>query len=665
MNHLQKLFVCLLWPALALAARGQTETAIWSDNFETNAASSWTSTPTGVWRIGSPSAGPALDSAGCRAHTGAKCAYTQGYKINTDSRLICTNYNGSSTLDIPDADQNPRLRFWHWFNFAYAAGFVEISTDGGNTWDQLSQTYTYSGTPTSSGVWSRPYIDLSAYAGQSVQFAFRFYGAGSGNNLGWYIDDVEVVTSDDSPTLNFPESFEFDPKTSDWSVENGTWEIGKPTSGPMAAHTGTNCAATVLGGNYANYVDSRLISPPFTLPNNSAILQFWHWYNFGNNGLGFLEINNGFTTTTTVTNTTIATNGSGMLDTNVYQLSNAANTNYAPPFYWNPAIGGWTNINKKVLGNVFDFSSGFYHFEGGTAPLSTIGPGNQDYRGAILPVPQSVTATNFSVWQGMTWNSAVNGNDNPVGYFGTNFTTIYTTNTTITTSETSWNQVSATFQFGSTLGKWIQESIDLSAYAGQTVQLAFRFGSGGNTPTAGWYVDDISLLSAPDFTVPTNQVISYGQVFTNQLTATNTRASNSIFKFALAAASTNVVVYTNGLLIWTNVAAPPGTYVVSVKVTDNQSPPFSVTNSFSVTVQALPSQLTLTNVVVGTNNFKFSITTPWKNNSFTIMATTNLDGGSTNWLPIYTNKTGSSGMLLFTDLLSTNYLQRYYRAVFQ
>lgn len=34
----------------------------------------------------------------------------------------------------------------------------------------------------------------------------------------------------------------------EWTAEQGVWEVGVPTSGPGAAHSGSNCVATVLGG---------------------------------------------------------------------------------------------------------------------------------------------------------------------------------------------------------------------------------------------------------------------------------------------------------------------------------------------------------------------------------------------------------------------------------
>ena len=43
---------------------------------------------------------------------------------------------------------------------------------------------------------------------------------------------------------------------------------------------------------------------------------------------------------------------------------------------------------------------------------------------------------------------------------------------------------------------WQQKSISLAAYAGQTVKLAWRYGSDGGVDREGWYVDDIALTHA-------------------------------------------------------------------------------------------------------------------------------------------------------------------------
>jgi hypothetical protein len=120
------------------------------------------------------------------------------------------------------------------------------------------------------------------------------------------------------------------------------------------------------------------------------------------------------------------------------------------------------------------------------------------------------------------------------------------------------------------------------------------------------------------------------------------------------------------LLTWTNSAALPGIYSIYIRLTDDSVPPIRTTNNVSVTVQPFPSQLVLTNFAFPTNGakkFEFSIHTPWTNTPWRIEATTNLGAAATNWLPLYTNKTGPSS-LSFTDLVATNFPQRYYRVIF-
>ena len=45
----------------------------------------------------------------------------------------------------------------------------------------------------------------------------------------------------------------------DWHVDGGTWEVAVSTSALNAPESGSNCAATVLGGNYPSNASARLI----------------------------------------------------------------------------------------------------------------------------------------------------------------------------------------------------------------------------------------------------------------------------------------------------------------------------------------------------------------------------------------------------------------------
>jgi hypothetical protein len=81
------------------------------------------------------------------------------------------------------------------------------------------------------------------------------------------------------PLLRFPGIDGFEEGWDGWFTDMGVWEVGAPTSGPEVAHSGTNCAGTVLGGNYPYETDSRLISPVIDVPavgaNEEVVLAFW------------------------------------------------------------------------------------------------------------------------------------------------------------------------------------------------------------------------------------------------------------------------------------------------------------------------------------------------------------------------------------------------------
>jgi len=245
----------------------------------------------GTWEVGIPTSGPGA------AHQPDNCAATVldgNYSDGQDTRLIL-----HTPFLVPDASENPRLRFWHWYNLNAAdGGYVQIRVAGETDWQTLGAGIY--GHTTDAGYghgysqgWTRPLLELSDYAGQTVQFAFLLYSSNSGGgpadvDPGWYIDEVLVETGD--YVYSNPEDWEsgFD----DWYADYGTWEVGEPTSGPGAAHEGLNCTGTNLEGDYHDAVSSRLISPAFVVPDASANprLRFWHWYNLNAADGGYVQI---------------------------------------------------------------------------------------------------------------------------------------------------------------------------------------------------------------------------------------------------------------------------------------------------------------------------------------------------------------------------------------
>jgi len=244
----------------------------------------WSATR-GNWQVGKPQNGPG------RAWSGTNCAGVVlggNYPNNVSSSLL------SPLFGVPGTNQNPRLRFMHWFSIDlgndcsqgpdYGQVYVRLP-DG--TREAISPAYyaTSDWTPTS--------LNLTKYAGKIIRIEFYFFSNCGTSSSGWFIDDVELRTSDlqflarlDTGDGVLASTEGFERGWGDWSATRGNWRVGKPQNGRGHAASGTNCAGVVLSGYYPNNISSSLLTPRFLVP--SAIqnprLRFMHWFsvNAGN-----------------------------------------------------------------------------------------------------------------------------------------------------------------------------------------------------------------------------------------------------------------------------------------------------------------------------------------------------------------------------------------------
>jgi immune inhibitor A len=113
------------------------------------------------------------------------------------------------------------LTFWTWYDIenGWDYGYVEVSTDAGQTWTILEgpSTTDYNPAGNSFGAgytgesekWAQERIDLSDYAGQQVLVRFEYITDDAYNAPGWVLDDIAI------PELGLEDD-----------VENGeqTWE---------------------------------------------------------------------------------------------------------------------------------------------------------------------------------------------------------------------------------------------------------------------------------------------------------------------------------------------------------------------------------------------------------------------------------------------------------
>lgn len=185
---------------------GSTANAVYSTGFEGDNS---------AWTLGAGSTGPgnwAISAA--RPHAGANAFLAQDYASLSDQRLI------SPAIALPTGQDPLALIFWNDQTMeangaaaCYDGSILEISTNGGSTFTQVTGaallTQPYKGPVSGSfqnplaglqawcgdpQAYFRSVVDLTPYAGQTVQFRFRL---GSDSSVGrtphgWYIDDVTV-----------------------------------------------------------------------------------------------------------------------------------------------------------------------------------------------------------------------------------------------------------------------------------------------------------------------------------------------------------------------------------------------------------------------------------------------------------------------------------------
>lgn len=129
-----------------------------------------------------------------------------------DSRL-------TRTVDLSKATKNT-LSYWTWYDIEkdYDYGYVLVSADNGQHWTTLPASGTTKDDPnganlgngytsTSGGAkatWVKQDVDLSAYAGKTVQIRFEYVTDGALSLHGFALDDIEIpgVFTDDAEKDN-------------------------------------------------------------------------------------------------------------------------------------------------------------------------------------------------------------------------------------------------------------------------------------------------------------------------------------------------------------------------------------------------------------------------------------------------------------------------------
>jgi immune inhibitor A len=197
-------------------------------------------------------------------HDGANMWYTGADQDWADIKL-------TRSVTVPTGGD---VRFWMWNNYIIEAdwdfGFVEVSTDGGATWaeqkvfntsgaevttpdgyadpngrmvDYGNKKYGLTG---STGGWQRHYVNLTPYAGTTIQLRLRQATDEAFLERGWFADDFALAADGNETFIDGAES-----GANGWTATGGSFTT---TTGPgWRIDTGTSQRAHYYLAEWRNF----------------------------------------------------------------------------------------------------------------------------------------------------------------------------------------------------------------------------------------------------------------------------------------------------------------------------------------------------------------------------------------------------------------------------
>lgn len=127
----------------------------------------------------------------------------------------------SRSLDLTgQTEATLTVKSWYDTEEGFDFGYLEASTDGGATWEQVGDPFSGS----SDGKWTDLTYDLGAYAGKQVDLRFRYSSDGGVHGAGVFLDDFKVTAGS---TTVFSDDVESG--TNGWTANGFTRMTGTDT----------------------------------------------------------------------------------------------------------------------------------------------------------------------------------------------------------------------------------------------------------------------------------------------------------------------------------------------------------------------------------------------------------------------------------------------------
>ena len=350
-------------------------------------------------------------------------------------------------------------------------------------------------------------------------------------------------------TIVWSENFDDGNGNDRWAADS-VWQIGSPSIGPEVnsagyrTHSGPYCATTGLTTNYPQLADARFYRlQSFTVPSAAQYprLRFWHWFTFppptgGAADYGVVEVKvvgsdtwqavstqyyyiGGDWTYASVDFSAFAGQlvqvgfhlvGESFNSAQGWYVDDIALETGAPVFNnpegWENGIGDWSaeqglwQVGSPTKGNGAPLDAlGFQCHEGSNCASTLLAEGYpacpnptcypQPTSRLVSPpftVPPASTNPSLRFWH---WYSL----GPPTGGAG-DWAVVE-----IRAGSNTWEPLpdcsGSTVTYTLNSGSWSEPCYDLSSYSEQTVQLAFHLSANSFSGGAGWYVDDIQIVT--------------------------------------------------------------------------------------------------------------------------------------------------------------------------
>ncbi|MCK5290531.1 MAG: hypothetical protein KAR39_00755 [Thermoplasmata archaeon] len=508
---------------------------------------------------------------------------TGNYTASSNSILI------SPFIDLATAVTS-NMTYYQWYDInggGNDGGWIEISTDNGETWNLLTPEGGYTdntvlGMPCFAGSdtsWLPVEINLSSYVGDMILLRYYMWdNAADGIQMaGWYLDNVTVNATYVTAGVRVTPDFQFKSGTASTVV---SYALTVENIGSAGSDTFDITTASSMGWT-SSFYDINWI--PLTDTGGSIDIDTGPIAFGGSKSINVNitipgAVNPGDVDTTDITFTSVNDPGASDIGTLVTQIP------HAMPYS--------DDMESGINGWIYD---GFWH---------------QVFNESMGPPWNISYSPTHSWWYGQ---DAVGHYDNGVrnlGYLTSppvdltiaptaelEFAYYYETESTGGSFDQRWIEIregngpwmGLEQLSGDPMGTWLLKTIDLSPYLGNIIQIRFFFDTINdiNNAMQGWYIDDVSVAGVKQR--PTveawepggtpSQVYSIGTLLAVTWTATDDQPMpidnmNISFGSGVIWDAINGGLYSHvndGVEIWDTTGAAPGIYYINISAYDSDN----------------------------------------------------------------------------------------------